>query len=770
MIEGLQYMQRLSHLLCTAAGIVFILLPGIAQETQRTGTIAGAVVNAVTLEPLAGANVLILDANRGAATDREGRFLIENVPVGMYSLRASMIGFGSVVQTDVMVSPVRAADVRFRLAEIDVELDGVTITAEYFQRLPGVSVSTQTQSREEIRRLPGGFEDVVRAVSILPGVAQVQAGRNDLIVRGGAPSENLFLIDNIEVANINHFGTQGATGGPQSFINLDFIDRTSFSTGGFGVQYGNRLSSVLRIDLREGRSDRLGGKGTVSASQFGLNLEGPVSGRGSFLFSARRSYLDLIFRAAGFSFVPEYWDFMGKADYRASARDRISVLGFTVLNNVRLFNDTEDDRFDNSRILYSSQNQYIGGATWRRLFRSGYATVTLGQTYVDYAYRQNDVSLNPVFTNDSYEHESSIRADIVLQLDNRTDISFGGTGHAVRIETDLYLRQFRTSFGDELLLERVLSMVAYKAAGYIQLNRRFGYLRLTGGLRGDYFDGLDRPPVFSPRLSAVYSISDRADLNAAVGRYYQTPSYIWLAANPENRNLRFIGADQVIGGLGYLLREDTRISLEGYYKKYFDYPVSVARPYLVMANTGAGYGGAEEGFASFGFDTLVSEGYGRAYGAELFLQKKLSTVPLYGTASISYNNVEFMALDGISRPGKFDQRWIMNFGGGYVFGAHWEISARFRFATGRPFTPFNVDGTQDIDRYFSERIPVNHSLDVRVDRRWMLRSWTIIAYIDIQNLYDRAFYDAPRYNTRTGASESSRSIGILPTIGVSVEF
>ncbi len=753
---------------------IFLILVGFleltAQDTQRTGSITGTVNNSITREPLIGANIVIFNTTLGAATNANGRFRIDNVPVGTYVLRASMIGFSSSTVTDVVVSTARPAEVEFTLQESNIELEGVTVTAGFFQKLPGAPLSTQSQSYEEIRRLPGGFEDVVRAISILPGVAQVQAGRNDLIVRGGAPSENLFLVDGIEVTNINHFGTQGATGGPQSFINLDFVNGTNFSTGGFGVQYGDRLSSVLEIDLRNGRTDQIGGKATISASQFGLNLEGPINEDGNFIFSARRSYLDLIFRAAGFGFVPEYWDFLGKVDYRVSKNDRISVLGIAALNNIRIFNDTEQQRFDNSRILYSNQDQYIGGISWRRLVSSGYLTVTLGQTYVDYAYRQEDINLEPIFRNDSYEYESSLRTDLVLQLNRYTEINIGTQVRTAQIKSDLFLRTFETNFQDELTIDNTFNVTGYKGALYSQITRTFGDLSLTGGLRIDYFTLIEKSFAFSPRLTARYSLSDKTDLNAAIGRYHQAPSYIWLAANPENRRLHHIGVDQYIIGIDHLLREDTRISLEGYYKHYFGYPASITRQYLVMANTGAGFGGSEEGFASFGIDPLVSEGTGRTFGLELFVQKKLSAIPGYGTVSISYNNAEYVALDDKPRPGIFDQRWIVNLGGGYIFNERWEVSTRFRFATGRPFTPFNQDGTQDVALYNSSRIPANHSLDIRTDRRWSFDNFVLITYIDIQNIYNRQFRDVPRFNSQTGEIEQTSSIGILPSIGISIEF
>ncbi len=240
--------------------------------------------------------------------------------------------------------------------------------------------------------------------------------------------------------------------------------------------------------------------------------------------------------------------------------------------------------------------------------------------------------------------------------------------------------------------------------------------------------------------------------------------------NPNNKNLTPIRAHQYVLGLERFLREDTKISIEGYVKSYNQYPVSLNRHYLSMANTGAGFGGTDEGFASFGLDTLVSSGTGTAHGIEFFIQKKLSEIPCYGTLSISFNETRLTALDGVSRPGSFDQRWILNVGGGYVFNEKWEVSTKFRFVTGRPYTPFNPDGTQSGTLYNSVRVGTNHSLDVRADRRWLFETWTLIAYIDIQNVYNRKPIDVPRYNNRTKAVKTNSAIGILPSIGVSAEF
>lgn len=750
--------------------VVLLPLSLAAQSVTPTGLIRGKVISATTEEPIFGANVVVIGTTRGAATDVDGAFSIPSLPNGTYAVRASSVGYTATIETDIVVNGIRPADVVLRLAESELTVEGVQVTASYFQKLPDKPVSTLTQSNEEIRRLPGGLEDVVRAISILPGVAQVQAGRNDLIVRGGAPSENLFIIDNIEVPNINHFGTQGASGGPLSYINLDFVRETSFSTGGFGSRYGDKLSSVLTINLRDGREDQLGGKGTISASQFGLNLEGPIAEGSTFLFSARRSYLDFIFKAAGFGFVPEYWDFLGKAQFRLSPKDELRIIGVAAIDNVRFFNDTEDQRFDNSRVLGNDQDQIVGGVTWKHLFGSGFTSLTLSRVDVAYDFLQSDSLLAPIFQSSSREVETTLRGDVVWLLPGNVELTGGLASKTIAFRSDVSLRPFGTNFGQVLSLSSSLRTGGWKGSVYAQAAKTFGDTRVIAGVRGDYFDLIESPMVFAPRLSLSHAVNPVMNLNASVGRYYQSPSYIWLVGNPQNRALDPIRVEQVVLGTDLQLRPDTKISLEVYRKWYGDYPASTTRTYLVMANTGAGFGGSEDGYAAFGIDPLVNGGEGNAQGVELLLQKKLSEVPCYGTVSVSYNVSEFRALDGVLRPSSWDQRWIVNLGGGYILNEQWEFSTKFRLATGRPYTPFGPGGVQDPAQYNTLRVGTNHSLDVRVDRRWKFDRWNLITYIDIQNIYNRQPLDVPRFNERTGRVETNDSIGLLPTIGISAEF
>lgn len=753
--------------------IVFNFLFSTIIAQELTGDITGNVIDMMTKKSIPFANIIVLGTNYGAATDENGNYQIKNIPLNTYRLRASVIGYSARTITDVVVQTNKPITVNFELLPQVIELDGVTVTEGYFKNDPLELISTKNFSYEEIRRSPGGFEDVVRALSVLPGVAQADAGRNDLVVRGGAPSENLYLVDGLEVPNINHFGTQGATGGPLSFINLDFVRETSFSTGGFPVLYGDKLSSVLKINLRNGRKDRLGGKATISASQFGLNAEGPLfNENSSFILSARRSYLDFIFKAAGFSFVPEYYDVMTKADFKIDNKNSISFLFISAFDNVKFFNDDADKRYDNSRILGSDQIQYVSGLSYRRLFTDGYMNLSLSRNYTDYDTRQSDTSFNPIFLNKSMEEENNLRLDVVQKLSPVIEINYGLTAKLIEFNADILFPTFITSFGDSLPITSLNKKDNFfKGSSYFNLNLLLlNKLTTNIGIRADYFDAINNKYYFSPRFSASYMLAPLTNINFSTGIYYQFPSYIWLVADKLNEDLNAVRVNQYILGLDQQLNDDALLKIEFFYKDYSNYPTSLIRPYLVLANTGAGFAGSDDNFSSFGLEPLVSKGSGISRGVELSIQKKLSDTPYYGILSLTYSKSDFIALDGIERNGTYDQNWIFNISGGYKINNFWEASTRFRFASGRPYTPFLFNGLQSVAEYNSRRLVSIHSLDMRIDKKWFFPGWTLITYLDIQNIYNRKNLSGIRWDKKEQRVDESSSIGILPSIGISAEF
>jgi hypothetical protein len=743
-----------------------------AYSQEAGGEIFGKVTDAVSKQPLVGANVIFIGTTVGDATNIDGEFRIKNISPNTYQVRASLIGYNSVTKTDITVTSARPTQLDFELTEQVLQLESVTVQADYFSRIPTEVNSIKNFSYEEIRRAAGGFEDVIRALSVLPGVGQADPGRNDLVVRGGAPSENLYIVDGIEVPNINHFGTQGSAGGSLSYINLDYVKETTFSTGGFSAKYGDKLSSVLSIDLRNGRNDRVGGKATISATQFGFNVEGPISDKSDFMFSARRSYLDLIFKAAGFGFVPEYYDVLSKFNFKHDNHNSLTFLLISAFDNVKYFNETPEQRYDNSIILGSDQIQYFTGLSWRRIFNGGFFNLTLGRNFVDFDTSQKDSLQVPIFTDKSLEAENILRGDFVYKLSSTSEVNFGFNLKLIKFKADILFPTFITSFGDSLPTTALNTESNFtKSALYAVYHQHlFDRLFANIGLRADYFNPLETKFYFSPRLSLSYALTELTNINFSTGIYHQAPSYIWLIADESNKKLKNIRADQFILGFDHRLREDALLKVEGFIKNYSDYPTSTIRTYLVLANTGAGYGGSEDNFSSFGLEPLVSDGKGISRGIELSIQKKLSDSPYYGLLSLTYAQTNFTALDGIERLGNYDQTWLFNLSSGYKFNEKWEASMKFRFSTGPPFTPYNSDGSQSVSLYNTERLTPYHALDVRVDRRWYFDSWTLITYLDVQNIYNRKNSTSVRWDAQTQTVDNQSTIGILPSIGISVEF
>ena len=771
--------------------LLFFIIAATQTFAIASNSIRGNVIDKRTREPLVGVNVSVMSTNLGAATDANGAFIIKKVPLGTYRLRFDYIGYKSLLKTDIIVLSAKPALVRAELDESVIETQEISVTAGYFVEEEKTQPSTLSLSREEIRRFPGGFEDVVRTVSTLPGVAINNAGgRNDLLVRGGGPSENLYIINNIEVPNINHFGNQGNSSGSLSFVNLDFVEDVTFSTGGFGASYGDKMSSVLSLSMLKSIPDNFQSKLTVSATQFGINLQAPLKQKGNFIFSARKSYLDLIFKAAGLPFVPVYTDFNIIANYDLSPKDKLFFLGLSAINTVDRDQSSLENRVSNAALLDNSQYQGIAGMNYRRLLGHGYLDLTLNHHLFRYRLKQIDENENPYFESDADERELGLKAQHYWIVSKTIGIRSG-------VSSKILLNENTTTFADTIY-DRSGNRVpvallgvkprietdasAGKYAAFLEMDWLApSWLNVNAGVRADYYDFLNRSLYLAPRLSLKYQIDPRHSVRVSGGIYYQSPAYVWVT-NPNNERLKALKNQMAILGWDCLIRADYRLSVETYYKKYSDLPTGIVpgrTDYLILTNTGANYGGRRDDFQSFGYFDLVSEGFGKAYGLEVLLQKKFSEVPFYGQISATLGKNELTAYNGKTYPGQFDQRFIFNLSGGYIFNSKWEISAKFRYYTGVPYTPvyrpsenpINPGSTENLpDEYLADRLRPGHHLDLRVDRFFNFKSWTLITYIDIQNVYDYDIPQRPSYDFWEDTIVNSSSIGILPSIGISAEL
>jgi len=752
--------------------------PVRAQDAPQ-GTILGRVVSA-TGEPVASAQVELRDTEYLAVSDGQGQFAIRGIVPGVYAVRAGALGYRPVLLSNVIVGSGKPLTLRIELPAQPIELEAIEVAPSFFNEpAQEAPANTRTLDAVDTRRTPGVIEDVVRSVSLLPGVAIPSPGRNDLAVRGGAPYESLFIVDGVEVPNINHFGSQGSTGGPLSLINIEFVRETEFSSGGMGVRFGDRTASVTDIRLREGSRDGLSGTLNLSATGAGAILEGPIGSGGSFLFSARRSYLDLLFNAAGFSFVPSYWDFQLKTSHRLSDRDGLSFLFVGALDDISFNNEDEDDIYDNSRTVAPKVRQYFAGLTWDRLFSDSRLTVQLGRTFTHFETTQTLFTEPPVtiFRNLSDEGENGLRVEWASDPSRRLAWTVGNNlkfASDLTYDTELAGQVRTDASGTPRPLTVDTSFTAFRNATYVEAAvRPTERIRITGGVRADYYDFVEDGFRLSPRLGATWQVATNTSLRGSVGRYVQPPSYIWLIGDPTNpETLSPIVSDQVTLGVEQLLRPDLRLQLEGYYKSYEDYPARVFRPQAVLSPSG--FDDATNDIP-LGLEPLVSVGTGSSYGAELFLQKKLSEIPLYGLLSLSLSRSEYASIEGVDRPGTYDTRFIGSLSTGWRINPKWEVSGKFRIATGLPTTPFITSGPDTGQRDWAlynqgERFPTFNALDLRVDRRFSFRSWQLELYLDVQNVYGRNNINAVRWDPRVNEPEFNESLGVLPTIGINVEF
>ena len=719
--------------------IPFVLFCGaLPAASSRVGSVSGRVIDAATKQPLLGANIALLDRQLGSVTDTLGRFLLADVPAGLYRLQISMIGYGTAIRPDVVVRARRITPVEIELEETVLGMGEVEVTADYFSAIEEEAVSAVNFNFEEIRRSPGAAGDISRLVQALPSINMNTDQRNDLIVRGGSPSENLTIIDNIEIPNINHFPTQGASGGPIGLLNTDLIADVDFYAGGFSAEYGDRLSSAMVIDHRDGNRDELDGEFNLGMAGAGGILEGPLgAGRGAWILSARRSYLDLIVGAIGTGAVPKYSDVQALASFDVNPVHSVNFLALGGFDTIDI--KPEDDDTDNEFVAVAT-DQYVFGANWRWLFSSkGYGETSLAYTRGDFGVDVLDGdSRQQLFRNDSREQNLALRSNFRYSASPRTSLAWGVAARRTFNDYDLFDEADTNRVSvveDELsLIERV---TALKFGAYVSLRQLFiSRMSATVGARFEYFD-LNEEIDLAPRLALAYQLDERTTLNAAYGIYYQNLPPSLLVQHGDNRSLENPRADHYVVGLRRRLTPSTLFSIEGYLKEYSESPFDPDDPTVLVVDQFADFGTPVPG-------RLVGGGKARSYGTETLVQKKLAQ-DVYGTFSYSYSRSRYTDLTGVDRDRTFDNRHLLSLILGYRPSDRFEYSVRWRYAGGRPYTPFDEElsrqagvGIIQRDRINSERYSAYHRLDVRFDHRKQYENFNIVSFFTVLNAYNRA--------------------------------
>lgn len=789
--------------------ILFILLGIFCLPSFITAsevyTLNGRVIDKTTRHPVAHANVSIQGLKgKASMTDSTGYFSIKAVQPGIYRLSVTCVGYATLLSSEYIVSP-QMPLIELELEEKSTQLQEVTVRSNSFVRTIDSPVSLQVIGLKDIEKSPGGNRDISRIIRSYPGVSYTVGGyRNDLIVRGGAPSENRFYLDGVEIPNINHFATQGASGGAVSILNADMIREVQFYSGAFPVNESGALSSVMDIRLRNGSADKQSFKATIGASEFAFSGSGHFKGNTTYLFSVRRSYLQLLFKMFGLPFLPGFIDGQFKVKTRITPHDEITFVGLTGIDDMKLNKDQkgEDAEYILSYLPHIKQQTFTVGTVYKHYAGRSIRSVTLGYNYLrnsNLKYTNNDESSedNKILDLQSTEQKVS------LKLENTTNTEHWMLiGGVEGYYSHYYNSTFQRMFSDSLYITNYLTRLgivgwgAFASARYKSADERFF---ATVGLRLDGCNYSTRMSELwryvSPRLSLSYRLKPSLSLKAGAGIFYQLPSYTSLGFKSDkgvllNKQLSYIRVKSGNVGIEYNKEERLILSVEGFYKYYDKAPLSVSDQ-IPLACKGNDYG-------IVGDELLIPSASGKAYGVEASLRWQIPSKFNMVSSLTLYKSEYRNTAAGAYISSAWDNRFIVNVFGTYNLSRNWSIGAKLSAIGGAPYTPYDVDKSSlveawnvkgrpyfDYAQYNQRRLKTYAQLDIRIDKSYYFRKWMLGFYLDVQNLTKSTFRN-PDVLMSTGVIENPQDVvsqqryqmkyikqeskSILPTIGVTLGF
>jgi len=778
--------------------------------SSQSVKVYGSISNTLNNEPIPFANIIIEGTTIGATSDINGNYEILNLNAGAYNFKCSYIGFNTDIQSEIKVSSNKSLRLDFFLSENSELLGEVKVTGNTFNKTQASPLSLRTINASEISKSAGGNRDISRVVANLPGVATSSGFRNDIIVRGGSPSENKFFLDGVEIPTINHFTTQGSSGGPVGILNVNFIREVDFYTGAFPANRGNALSSVMELKLIEGNEEKISGSFALGSSDAGLTLNTPLSKNSTLLLSVRRSYLQFLFKALKLPFLPTYNDMQFKYTFKPDRKNQFNFLGIATIDDFTLNKDINNDEEDKMQIALNNYNlnnlvinkqwNYTIGGTWRHFFDNSNLFFVMSRNhldntalkYLDYADENSQKILD-------YKSEE-------IENKTRLEYNFKRNGYSIIIGSNLEDATYTNNtnqiltIGDSIITGiNNVNLHFIKYGAFTQISKTYFENKLTSsfGLRidGNSFTDNANSHNLSPRLSLAYNLNSKTSINSNIGRFHQLPSYTILGfennGNYLNQDAAYISCDHAVIGIEYNPSSYSKITLESFYKSYNNYPFSILDS-ISLANLG-------DNFGVVGNENISSISKGNSYGIELLAQQKMSS-SIYGIISATYYRSRFEDKEGQLISSKWDNRFILNMTAGKKFKNNIELGVKYRYSGGSPYTPIdlinssnksiwdiNQRGVLDYNLLNTQRLNGQHGLDIRIDKKWFFKSWSLNAYIDIENILNAKRQLPSEYGIDPnlgplveGTGENSESYPlyeiinnsgtVLPSIGLLIEF
>ncbi|MGB3618710.1 MAG: TonB-dependent receptor [Catalinimonas sp.] len=768
----------------------YLLLAGVATAQPTTQTIRGRITDAQSGFPLPGVNVVVLntDPTLGGATDLNGYFAVEGVPLGRQSLRVTYLGYEPRLIPNVVVTSGKEVVLDLPLVEAITMADEVVITATPEGSRTNnelTSVSGRAFNLEEAGRYAGALNDPARMAANYAGVAANNDNRNDIVIRGNSPNGLLWRMEGINIPNPSHFGGLNAQGGPVSLLNANVLDRSDFLTSAFPAEYGNALAGVFDLQLRNGNAEKHEFLGQVGFNGFELGAEGPLKkgSKASYVVNYRYSTLG-VFSALGVDFgtgaaVPQYQDLTFKVNVPTKKAGRFTVFGVGGPSSIE-FLGSEVDLDDLDVNLYADENvdNY-----------SDFQTGVVGASHLYYfnpktyyklsvaAARQRDV-----FRSDSLSIEDRTPVpNVEANLDNDKysahlllSRKFSARHNATAgVIVDLYAFDLQ----DQIITpgrERVLRAAdgsGLLTQAYVQYQYRLSeQLTFNGGLNAQHFE-ISRSTAVNPRLGVTYQLNERQTIGAGWGLNSQAqplPVYFTrdAAGVLTNAALDFTRSHHYVLSYDWSLTPHLRIKAETYYQSVYDAPVTHDPSSFSMLNTGADFGPVDE-------VNLVNGGTGRNLGVELTVERFFNR-GYYFLATTSLYDSKYEGSDDVWRSTAFDGGYIVNLLGGKEFrvgkrGNVLSTDLKLTASGGNRRTPVDFEASaarrtevRRDDLAFTEQNDAYLRADVKVMYRINRRRVTHEIGANFQNVTNRENEFARTYNPRTNTVQTQYQIGFLP--------
>ena len=761
--------------------LISLLFCSLSFTQTLTQTVKGRVVDAETKAPLMGADILLINSNpaQGGITEEQGFFRLEGVPVGRASFQITYLGYEDFVVSEILIGSAKEVDLTIYLTEALNKLDEVVLVAPKDNITPNnklATVSARSFSVEETKRFPASVSDPGRMALSFAGVTNSDDSSNEIIIRGNAPNQLLWRIEGVEVPEPNHFSEEGYSPGNVSLISSNMLGKSDFFTGAFPATYGNALSGVFDINLRNGNNE----KGEY-AFQFGvlgtdLTVEGPFSKnyRGSYLVNYRYSTIALLNTIVDVTpgSTPTYQDISFKLNLPLGEKTNLSIWGIGGISDED--EDPEEDGSIVSEEIFTSKT-YMTGLTLSHFFKSGSKLATrlsYSGNASDFIFEGRNTGTGDTFGDSDILRNNTFRlsTDYTNKINAKATINTGAI--LSLLNYDVLTTETENGLQSDVVREDGNGTMAQ---AYIQAKYRFNTaISTTFGLHGTYFS-VNKDAVVEPRLGMEWKMGPKHTFSAGFGihsrRMPLNQYFIQIGNTTPNTNVNLMQSIHYIIGHDWRIIKNGHLKVEAYYQDLNKVAI-VSNPQFTGSYLNGQFLDAE----------LTDSGEGRNYGLEITFEKFFSKQYYFLTTTSLYDT-QYKAVDGNWYDSAYNYNYTFNIVGGKEFTVGSKrnntlgINGKILLNGGKRATPLDKNifdqtrevvldqslrNTLELDSYFR----LDASIYYRINRPKVAHRISL----DVQNATNRENVDGFFFDPNTGELQTSLQLELIPFLNYRIEF